>query len=78
MAGLGLSILNLHPSHFARNISDEEVTMESFPASSFATLKQILDISGFKLWPIDWLRGGGGVGGGGGGDLGGGRSVNAL
>lgn len=50
--------------------------MESFPASSFATLKQILDISGFKLWPIDWLRGGGGVGGGGGGDLGRGGQVS--
>ena len=37
--------------------------METFPASSFATLKQILDISGFQLWPIDWLWGGGGGGG---------------
>ena len=63
MAGLGSSILNLHSSRFARNISDEEVTMETFPASSFATLKQILDISGFQLWPIDWLWGGGGGGG---------------
>ena len=48
-AGLGSSILNPLPSHFARNVSDEEVTMKTSPVNSFAKLEQILGIPGVKL-----------------------------
>ena len=48
-AGLDSSILNPPPLHFARNVSDEEVTMKTSPVNSFAKLEQILDIPGLKL-----------------------------
>lgn len=40
---------------FARNVSDMEMTMETFLVSSFADLEQIMDMTSFKLCPIDWF-----------------------
>ena len=48
-AGLGSSILNPLPSHFARIVSDKEVTMKTSSVNSFAKLEQIMGIPGVKL-----------------------------